>query len=193
MNNFSLTLFAAKFYSILSKSISFFFNNFSLFLSLSSSFTNFSTCQFSLSSFINILIFYFFDVLDDRFILFCISFFVLYNIDLNSKFIFHESWQLNSIESLNIKFIFVETTFDVMKNNVSLLALIQKLFKIVNNDKSSFSAITRNEYTIFENHKIMFRCSDNEKDDKIILSILINVNNRNFYLWNDEIASDKTF
>ena len=64
-----------------------------------------------------------------------------------------------------------------MKNNVSLIALIQKFIKIVDNNKSSFNSITNNEHTIFKNHKIKFKCDRNKENDKIILFIVINVNN----------------
>ena len=68
-------------------------------------------------------------------------------------------------------------TFDVMKNNVSLIASIQKFIKIVDNNKFSFNSITDNEHTIFENHEIKFKCGRNKENDKIVFFIMINVNN----------------
>ena len=68
-------------------------------------------------------------------------------------------------------------TFNIIKNNVSLIALIQKFIEIVNNNKFSFNSITDNEHTIFKNHEIKFKCGRNKEDNKITFFIVINVNN----------------
>ena len=68
-------------------------------------------------------------------------------------------------------------TFDVIKNDVSLIVSIQKFIEIVNNNKSLFNSIIDNEHTIFKNHKIKFKCDRNKKNDKIIFFIIININN----------------
>ena len=81
----------------------------------------------------------------------------------------------------------------MMKNVVSLIASIQKFFEIVNNDKFSVNAIMYNEHTIFKSHEIKFQYNNNEKNNKVIFSIMIKVNNRDFNFCDDEIASDKTF
>ena len=80
-----------------------------------------------------------------------------------------------------------------MKNDVSLMVSIQKLLEIINNNEFSSNAITCSEHTLFKNHEVKSWYSDNEKNNKIIFFIIINVNNRNFYFCKNEIASDKTF
>ena len=67
-------------------------------------------------------------------------------------------------------------TLNIMKDDVSLIASIQKFIEIVNNSKFSFNSITDNEHTIFKNHEIKFKCDRNKEDDKIVLFIMINVN-----------------
>ena len=71
-------------------------------------------------------------------------------------------------ESFNIKFIIIETTFNVIKNDVSLIASIQKFIKIVDNNKFLFNSVTDNEHTIFKNHEIKFKCDHNKENDKIV-------------------------
>ena len=65
----------------------------------------------------------------------------------------------------------------MIKNNVSLIVLIQKFIKIVDNNKFSFSSITDNEHTIFKNYEIKFKCDRNKENNKIVLFIVININN----------------
>ena len=65
----------------------------------------------------------------------------------------------------------------MIKNDILLIASIQKFIKIVDNNKFSFNSITNNEHTIFKNYEIKFKCDRNKEDNKIVFFIMINVNN----------------
>ena len=65
----------------------------------------------------------------------------------------------------------------MIKNDVSLIASIQKFIEIINNNKFLFNSIINNEHTIFESYEIKFKCDRNKKDDKIVFFIIININN----------------